>query len=361
MVMSNKSKTTETDVASTASNLSASTNPNIIHGYAVHAAGAELHSYKYDAGELRAGDVEVAISHCGVCHSDVNLIDNDWGLSKFPFIPGHEVVGAVAAAGTDVKHLKVGDRVGIGWQADSCGHCEWCRKGEENLCAHATPTCVGRNGGYADRIRVNARFALALPEALESEQTAPLLCGGITVYSPMRLHGINPSSRVGIIGIGGLGHMALQFARTFGADVTAFSSSADKETEAKSLGAHHFVNTRETKSLKALAGTFDFILSTINVDQDWSTYINALRPHGAFCFVGVPPAPASFPVFPLIAGIKSISGCNIGSPTQIAEMLDVAARHGVKAVTERFAMRDANTAVGRARKSAVRYRAVLAN
>lgn len=334
---------------------------NTIQGYAVHAAGAELHSYKYDAGELREQDVEVAISHCGVCHSDVNLIDNDWGISKFPFIPGHEVVGTVTAAGAAVKHLKTGERVGIGWQADSCGHCEWCRRGEENLCAQAIPTCVGRNGGYAEKIRVNAKFAVPIPEALASEQTAPLLCGGITVYSPMRLHGVNPGSRVGVIGIGGLGHMALQFARTFGADVTAFSSSSNKEVEAKSLGAHHFVNTRETKSLKALAGKFDFILSTINVDQDWSAYINALRPHGSFVFVGVPPSPASFPVFPLIAGIKTISGCNIGSPMQIAEMLDVAARHDVKAVTEGFAMRDANTAVERARKSAVRYRAVLAN
>ncbi len=208
---------------------------------------------------------------------------------------------------------------------------------------------------------MNARFAVPIPEAMESAATAPLLCGGITVYSPMRLHAVNPSSRVGVIGIGGLGHMALQFARVFGADVTAFSSSADKEEEAKALGAHHFINTRETKGLKAVAGGFDLILSTVNVDQDWGAYVNALRPHGALVFVGVPPKAASFGVFPLISGIKSISGCTIGSPTQIAEMLDVAARHGVKAVTENFAMRDANTAVERARRSAVRYRAVLAN
>ena len=333
----------------------------MIQGFAVHAAGAELHAFKYDPGELRTGDVEVAISHCGVCRSDVNLIDNDWGSSKYPFIPGHEVVGEVAAVGASVKHLKVGDRVGVGWQADSCGHCEWCRRGEEHLCALAVPTCVGRNGGYAEKIRVDARFAVALPAGMDSGATAPLLCGGITVYSPMRLHGVSPASRVGVIGIGGLGHMALQFARAFGAEVTAFSSSANKEEEAKTLGAHRFVNTRETKSLKALGGQFDFILSTINVDQDWSAYVNALRPHGSFVFVGVPPKPASFPVFPLIHGIKSVSGCNIGSPTQMAEMLDVAARHGIKAVTENFAMRDANAAVERARKSAVRYRAVLAN
>ena len=333
----------------------------MIQGYAVHAAGAELHPFKYDPGVLRPGDVEVAVSHCGICRSDVNLIDNDWGTSKYPFIPGHEVVGTVAVVGEQVRHLKAGDRVGIGWQADSCGHCEWCRRGEENLCAQAVATCVGRHGGYADTLRVDARFALALPDGMDSAATAPLLCGGITVYSPMRLHGVHPASRVGVIGIGGLGHMALQFARAFGAEVTAFSSSADKEEEAKALGAHRFVNTRETKSLKALGGQFDFILSTINVDQDWNAYINALRPHGAFVFAGVPPKPAAFPVFPLTAGIKSVSGCNIGSPTQIAEMLDVAARHNIKAVTESFAMRDANAAVERTRKSAVRFRAVLAN
>ena len=202
---------------------------------------------------------------------------------------------------------------------------------------------------------------MPLPEVLDSAHTAPLLCGGITVYSPMRFTGINPASRVGIVGIGGLGHMALQFARAFGAEVTAFSSSADKEEEARRLGAHHFVGTRESKSLKAVAGCFDLLLSTVNVDQDWKEYVQALRPHGSLVFVGIPPKPASFPVLPLISGIKSISGCNIGSPAQIAEMLDVAARHNIKAVVESFPMRDANQAVERARKNAVRYRAVLTN
>ena len=333
----------------------------MIHGFGVHAAGAELLPFKYEPGDLRPQDIEVKISHCGVCRSDVSLIDNDWGLSQYPFIPGHEIIGTVAAIGELVQGVAVGERVGVGWQADSCGHCEWCRKGEENLCAKAQPTCVHRNGGYASAIRVNGRFAFKIPEPLPSEETAPLLCGGITVYSPMRHYGLNPSSRVGIIGIGGLGHMALQFAHAFGAEVTAFSSSADKGEEAKGFGAHHFVNTRETKSLKALAGSFDFILSTINADQDWNAYIAALRPHGSFCFVGMPTKPASFQVQPLVSGIRSVSGCNIGSPMQIVEMLDVAARHGVKAKTEKFPMAKANEAVTRARKSAVRYRAVLAN
>jgi len=317
--------------------------------------------YKYDPGALKADEVEVKISHCGVCHSDVHLIDNDWGISRYPFIPGHEIVGAVMAVGSSVANLKVGQRVGIGWQSDSCGVCEWCRKGEEHLCAKAQPTCVGRNGGYADAIRVNWRFAIPVPEPLASENVAPLLCGGITVYAPIRNHGVRPSSRVGIIGIGGLGHMGLQFAKAFGAEVTAFSTSKGKESEARALGAHHFVNTRETGAMKKLGGSFDFLLSTVNADQDWGGYINALRPRGSLCIVGVPPSPIALQAFPLVAGQKSLAGSPTGSPSDIAEMLDVAARHSVKAVTERFAMDKANEAVAKVKKNQVRYRAVLAN
>ena len=332
-----------------------------IHGLAVHAAGAHLLPYKYDPGDLAQSDVEVQISHCGICHSDVHLIDNDWGMSKYPFIPGHEIVGTVTAVGTGVENLTIGERVGIGWQADSCGVCEWCRKGEEHLCAKAQPTCVGRHGGYADSVRVNWRFAIPVPAALESENVAPLLCGGITVYAPIRNHGVRPASRVGVIGIGGLGHIGLQFAKAFGAEVTAFSTSKSKESEARALGAHHFVNTRETSAMKKLAGSFDFLLSTVNADQDWGGYINALRPKGAFCLVGVPPSPLALQAFPLVGGQKSLSGSPTGSPEDIAEMLDVAARHGVKAVTERFAMDKANEAVAKVKKNQVRYRAVLAN
>jgi len=332
-----------------------------IHGLAVHAAGAHLLPYKYEPGELKADEVEVKISHCGVCHSDVHLIDNDWGISRYPFIPGHEIVGAVTAVGSSVANISVGQRVGIGWQADSCGVCEWCRKGEEHLCAKAQPTCVGRNGGYADAIRVNWRFAIPVPENLESENVAPLLCGGITVYAPIRNHGVRPASRVGIIGIGGLGHIGLQFAKAFGAEVTAFSTSKSKESEARALGAHHFVNTRETGSMKKLEGSFDFLLSTVNADQDWGGYINALRPKGSLCIVGVPPSPIALQAFPLVGGQKSLAGSPTGSPTDIAEMLDIAARHNVKAVTERFAMDKANEAVAKVKKNQVRYRAVLAN
>ncbi len=332
-----------------------------IHGLAVHAAGAQLLPYKFDPGELKANEVEIKISHCGICHSDIYLIDNDWGMSKYPFIPGHEIVGTVVAAGDGVKDVAVGERVGVGWQADSCGICEWCRQGDEHLCAAAQPTCVGRNGGFAEKVRVNSRFAIPLPRVLESENAAPLLCGGITVYNPLRNHGVRPSSRVGIIGIGGLGHLGIQFAKAFGAEVTAFSTSKDKETEARDLGAHNFVNTRDTGALKKVAGSFDLLLSTAGADQDWGAYVNALRPKGSLCFVGVPPSGIQVQVFPLISGQKAISGSTTGSPRDLYEMLDVAARHNIKAVTERFAMAKANDAVAKVKKNQVRYRAVLTN
>jgi uncharacterized zinc-type alcohol dehydrogenase-like protein len=332
-----------------------------IQGLAAHAAGAELLSFKYDPGKLGLHEVEIAISHCGICHSDLHLISNDWGISQYPFIPGHEIIGAVTAVGSEVRSLVVGQRVGLGWQSNSCGVCEWCTRGMENLCPESEGTCVHRHGGYADRVRANARFVIPIPEALESEQTAPLLCGGITVYTPLRLHGVNPSSRVGVVGVGGLGHMAIQFAKVFGAEVTAFSTSAAKEEEARALGAHHFVNSRESKAMKEVAGSLDFILSTINADQDWGVYMAALRPTGTLCFVGVPPSPVSVHAFPLISGQRAISGNPTGSPYRIKEMLDVAARHGVKATTELFPMAQANEAIDKVKKSKVRYRAVLSN
>ncbi len=249
----------------------------------------------------------------------------------------------------------------MGWQADSCGFCEWCRQGDEHLCAKAQPTCVGRNGGFADKIRVNSRFAIPVPAALDSEHAAPLLCAGITVYSPLRNYDVRPSSRVGVIGIGGLGHLGIQFAKTFGAEVTAFSTSKEKEEEAKSLGAHQFVNTRDTSGLKKVAGSFDLLLSTVSADQDWQAYVAALRPKGTLCIVGAPPSPIQVQGSSLIGGQKALAGSNTGSPRDLFEMLDVASRHGVKAITEKFAMAKANDAVAKVKKSQVRYRAVLAN
>ena len=332
-----------------------------IQGLAAHAAGAELVPFRYEPGELGPLEVEIAISHCGICRSDLHLITNDWGISHFPFIPGHEIIGTLTAIGSSVRTLKTGQRVGLGWQSNSCGECEWCTRGMENLCPSSEATCVRRHGGYASRVRANVRFVMPIPDALESENAAPLLCGGVTVYNPLRTHGINPSSRVGIIGIGGLGHLAIQFARVFGAEVTAFSTSTAKETEARALGAHRFVNTRETRALKEVAGSLDFILSTVNADQDWGIYIQALRPTGTLCFVGIPPSAVTLQPFPLISGIRSVTGNPTGSPYRLREMLEVAARHGVKAQIERFPMAKANEAIEKVKKNKVRYRAVLAN
>lgn len=332
-----------------------------IQGLAAHAAGAELLQFQYDPGELKPNDVEIAITHCGICRSDLHLIMNDWGVSQYPFIPGHEIIGTVADLGSQVHGLEKGQRVGLGWQSNSCGVCEWCARGMENLCAKSEGTCVRRHGGYASRVRANARFVIPIPEALESENAAPLLCGGITVYTPLRSHGVNPASRVGVVGIGGLGHLAIQFARAFGAEVTAFSTSSSKEEEVRALGAHNFVNSRESKAMKELAGSQDFILNTANADQDWSCYLQALRPTGTLCFVGVPPSPVTLQAFPMISGARSISGSPIGSPAGLREMLDVAARHGVKAKTELFPMTKANEALDKVKKNKVRYRAVLAN
>ena len=330
-------------------------------GLAAHAAGAELLPFRFDPGKLGLHQVEVIITHCGVCHSDLHLIANDWGISQYPFIPGHEIIGIVAAAGSEVRGFEVGQRVGIGWQSNSCGKCEWCIRGQENLCAASEGTCVHRHGGYADRIRANSRFVIPIPEALESDHAAPLMCAGITVFNPLRSNGINPTSRVGIVGIGGLGHLAIQFARVFGAEITAFSTSPAKESEARKLGAHHFVNSRETKSMKEVASSLDFILTTINADQDWGNYIHALRPNGKLWFVGVPPSPISVHAFPLTGGNRVIGGSPTGSPHLLREMLDVAARHGVKASTELFDMSKANEAIDKVRRGKVRYRAVLAN
>ena len=285
-----------------------------IQGLAAHAAGAELLSFRYDPGKLGAHEVEIAITHCGICHSDLHLIANDWGISQYPFIPGHEIIGTVAAVGSDVRPLESASASASAGSPTPAAHCEWCTSGQENLCPFSEGTCVHRNGGYADRVRANARFVIPIPDALSSEQAAPLLCGGITVYNPLRIHGVNPSSRVGVVGIGGLGHLAIQFARVFGAEVTAFSTSADKEEEARDARRTSLRQQPRTKALKEVAGSLDFIITTVNADQDWGTFLRRLRPNGHSGFVGVPPSPVSIHAFPLISGLRTIGGSPIGSP-----------------------------------------------
>jgi len=331
----------------------------MIKSFAATTARAKLTEFEYPEKNLAAHDIEIQITHCGICHSDVHLIDNDWGISTYPLVPGHEIVGLIKSCGSSVKDLKVGDRVGVGWQRGACLDCEFCRRGEENLCGSAAPTCVGAHGGFAESIRLDHRFAFRIPDALKSENAAPLLCGGITVYSPLRLYDVKPHHRVGVIGIGGLGHLAIQFARAWGCEVTAFSSTEEKREEALSFGAHHFVATRDAGAVSRVRSEFDFILSTVHVDLDWNLYLSALRPNGKLCFVGVPTSAVQVPAFALIGGQKSIVGSNTGGRAMIAEMLEFAARHQIQAKSEVVPLNQVNQAVQKVRENRARYRMVL--
>ncbi len=319
------------------------------HAYAAHEAKAHLKPFEYRPQPLGEHDVEIAITHCGICHSDVHLVDGDWG-DWFPLVPGHEIVGTVVAGAA----FAPGERVGVGWQRGSCGACEHCLAGEEVLCPEHAPTCQGSFGGFADRIRVDERFAIRIPQALPSETAAPLLCGGVTVYKPLRTYAA-AGTRVGVIGIGGLGHLALQFAKALGCEVTAFSRSKDKERAARRFGADHFVTGAPRK------GSLDLILNTAHAAPDMGAYLGALRPKGVFCQLGASPEPLSVPAFALISDSLTVTGSAIGSPSVIREMLDVAARHGVTARTEVMPMSRADAALDRTRRNLARFRMVLAN
>jgi alcohol/geraniol dehydrogenase (NADP+) len=329
-----------------------------VRAYAAHRKQGRLEPWSYEPAPLGPHDVEIRISHCGICHSDVHLVDGDWGAGSYPMVPGHEIVGEVAALGSEVGHLETGDRVGVGWQRGSCLSCEACVRGEENLCASEEATCVGHHGGFAEAIRVDGRFAFPIPESLPSAAAAPLLCGGITVYSPLR-RWVRPSMRVGVVGIGGLGHLALQFARAMGCEVTAISSSADKEPEARGFGAHRFVATTDPKALSATAASLDFVLSTVFVAVDWKGLLVALRPNGVLCFVGAPREPLKVSLGALLGGQKTITTSVIGGRAAIREMLEFAARHSVTAKAHVRPLCEADEALGVVRAGRARYRLVL--
>ncbi len=330
-----------------------------VNAYAAYQAKENLKEFNYDSKVPEGKEVEIKITHCGICHSDIHLIDNDWMISQYPLVPGHEIVGIVTKTGKDVTDLKPGMRVGVGWQSGACHECEWCTTSQENLCAKSVATCVGKFGGFADHIITDSRFAFPIPEALDSENAAPLLCGGITVYSPLKNYEVKPSHKVGVIGIGGLGHLALQFARAMGCEVTAFSTSADKEEEAKSFGAHKFVNSKDKKQMQEMTGKLDFILSTVTASLDWMDYMNVLRPNGKLIFVGAAPGNIEIPPMALVLGQKIVGGSVIGGIAILKEMLDFAARNGIKAKTELFKAADVNKAVEKVRSNTIRYRAVL--
>lgn len=327
--------------------------------YAAPAAGKALEPITLERpSELGAFDVEIAVECCGICHSDIHLIDNDWKVSSYPLVPGHEIVGTVARKGSLVQHLKEGDRVGVGWQCASCMTCEWCERGEEPACDRHVATCVRRPGGYAEYLVADSRFAFPVPDALPSEAAAPLLCGGITVYTPLSRHA-RPAHRVGVIGVGGLGHLALQFARAMGCEVTAFSTSPSKEAEAKRFGAHEFVVSTDEKAMKSRTNYFDLLLSTVTADLNWPQWVGLLRKFGRLQLVGASPGNVSVPVMQLVGGQKTISGTIIGGRSGIREMLAFAARHGVRAQSEVLPLDRVNDAIARVRANEARYRMVL--
>jgi uncharacterized zinc-type alcohol dehydrogenase-like protein len=331
-----------------------------ISSFAALAAKQALVSYEYEPAPLSSMDVEIEISHSGICHSDLHLIDDDWGVSKYPLVPGHEIVGTVVAAGDGASH-PLGQRVGVGWQRSSCHQCEQCRAGNENLCALQQATCVGHQGGFATRIRTDGRFAFALPASLEAASAAPLLCGGVTVFAPLRRWGVRAGARVGVIGIGGLGHLALRFLKAMGCEATAFTSSPDKRDEAMRLGASEVVSSTHAGELRAQAGRFDFLLCTVPARLDWVSYLQALKRGGTLCLVGAPPGLMQFPASQLLSGQRAICGSDIGSPAAIREMLAFAAEHGIGAQVELAPMGEVNAALQRVRDNRARYRMVLAN
>jgi uncharacterized zinc-type alcohol dehydrogenase-like protein len=329
-----------------------------IHAYAAREARSALQPLEIEPAPLGPHDVEIAVSHCGICHSDVHLVDDDWKMSVYPLVPGHEVVGSVIACGSEVRGLTPGDQVGVGWQRSACLACRVCLEGHENLCPEREATCVGHPGGFADRIRVDARFVFPLPDGLEPAAAAPLLCGGATVYAPLRRYAA-PGRHVAVLGIGGLGHLALQFARALGCEVTALSGSADKEAEARALGAHHFVATREPGALEAQTGAFDLVLSTVFAPIATTALLRALRPNGTLCVLGAQPEPLRVPAAALLLDQRHLTGSSIAPRHLIREMLALAARQGIGARVELRPLAEAAAALQRVREGRARYRVVL--
>ena len=332
----------------------------MIRAYAAGQAGGGFKPFEYDPGELDACDVEIDVAYCGVCHSDLSMLDNAWQMTAYPFVGGHEVVGNVVAVGRQVTSLQVGQTVGLGWFSRSCMDCRWCMGGDHNLCQSAQGVVVGRHGGFADKVRCHYAWAVPLPSGIDPSKAGPLFCGGITVFNPIIQNHIEARHRVGVVGIGGLGHMALGFLRAWGCQVTAFSTSPDKEAEARQLGADHFIATRDNQALKKLAGSLDMILVTVNVDLDWDAYIAALAPKGRLHLVGAA-STVTATVFPLLLGQKSIGGSPLGSPSTIRTMLDIAARHGIEPMIETYPMAKINDAFEKLRSGKARYRLVLSN
>lgn len=338
-------------------------------GYAAPAADQPLTYFEFQRRALTATDVEIEIAYCGVCHSDLHQARNEWGGTVFPCVPGHEIVGHVIAVGAQVHQFKVGDTVGVGCMVDSCRTCPNCEAGQEQYCDSGfVGTYNGTDkhsggvtyGGYSNRIVVDQAFVLRVDPSLPLAGVAPLLCAGITTYSPLRHWGVTHGHRVGVVGLGGLGHMALKLAKAMGAEVVLFTTSASKQADAKRLGADHVVISSDAEQMKAWRNSLDFILNTVAAPHDLDAYLNLLRLNGTMTLVGIPaeahPSPSAYQ---LIAKRRSLAGSLIGGIAETQEMLDFCAQHGITADIEMIAMDDINEAFERMLKSDVKYRFVI--
>ncbi len=320
----------------------------------------KLQLWEYEPTPLGDRDLELKITHNGLCHTDIHMRDDDWGVSQFPLVAGHEVVGIVTDVGSQVTSFKKGDRVGFGWIRDSCRVCYHCLQGEENICRQGyTGLIVGNHGGFANRMRACADFAYKIPDALDSASAAPLLCAGITVYTPLRTYIKYPAMKVGIVGIGGLGHLAIKFARAMGAQVTAFSSSSDKETEAYEFGAHHFHRWGTSETLEEVKGSLDLLICTSSAELDWDLTFSLLGNNGVLCFLGIPVSSINIPLIPLIFGQKSVVGSVVGGRRFMQEMLDFAALNQIKPMIETMPLSQVNEAMNKVIANQARYRIVL--
>ena len=314
-----------------------------------------------------AGDVQIQILYCGVCHSDLHYARNEWAFTQYPAVPGHEIVGRVTAVGAGVTNFKVGETVGVGCLVDSCRTCSDCRAGLEQFCAGMVMTYGSTDkhlnaptlGGYAQSIVVSENFVLRIPANLDLASAAPLLCAGITTYSPMRHWKVGPGQKVGIVGLGGLGHMGVKFARAFGAHVVLFTTSPNKVADAKRLGAHDVVVSSDTEQMAAHAGSFDFILDAVSASHDINTYLNQLKRDGNLVLVGAPEKPLPVAAFPLLFRRRSFSGSLIGGLPETQEMLDFCGKHNITSDVEMIRMDQINVAYERMLKSDVKYRFVI--
>lgn len=330
-----------------------------VNAYAVTKAKGEFESFEFELGDIDPYEVDISVESCGICHSDLSMVDDEWGMTQFPLVPGHEVIGKVTSVGEHVTHVVVGDRVGLGWHAGYCMVCDQCMSGDHNLCPSAEPTIAGRHGGFADTVRARAAAVVKIPDGLDAREAGPLLCGGIAVFNPIVQAGLSPTQSVGVIGIGGLGHMGLKFANAWGCHVTAFTSES-KIDEAREMGAHDTINSRDPEAIKAAAGRFDLVLSTVNVPLDWNAVLATLKPRGRLMMPGAVTEPLDINVLPdMMFKQLSVGSSPVGAPVVIRQMLDFAARHNVAPVNEHFPMSKVNDAFERLRGGKARYRIVL--